>query len=294
MTSRQTYLGSLAAILAFSLWGVFPVYFKAVSDLPALEVLSHRVLWSAVLVGLLLMLSGHLKDVAAVFASGKLLALLVLSSLMITLNWLVFIWAVGNDMLLQTSLGYFINPLVSIALGVVFFKERLRRWQLVAVLIALIAVGNLVFQSGVLPWISLTVAFSFGFYGLLRKVAVVQAFAGLFVETLIVLPPVLAYLIYVDFQGTGSFARVSLQMDGLLVLAGVMTATPLVLFAMAAKRLRLASLGFFQYIAPTGHFLLAVLVYGETFTGADALTFCMIWLALAVYTLDSISALRKK
>ena len=291
--TRSTYLGSLSAIMAFSLWGIFPVYFKQVSDVPPLEVLAHRILWSAVLVGILLALTGRLKDVAVVFASRKLLGMLVLSSLMITVNWLVFIWAVTNDMLLETSLGYFINPLVSVALGFIFLKERLRIWQWVAVSIALIGVGNLVFQHGSPPWIALSVAFSFGFYGLLRKVAVVQAFTGLFVETLIVLPPVLAYLIYIGDQGSGTFMQVSLQMDGMLVLAGVMTATPLVLFAFAAKRLRLASIGFFQYIAPTGHFLLAVLVYGELFTSVHAITFGMIWLALAIYTVDSVVYLRR-
>ncbi len=292
-SSRQTTLGSIYATLAFSLWGLFPIYFKAVSNLPPLEVLSHRILWTVLLVGVMLLATGRGKDVAVVFANRKLLALLTLSSLMITFNWLVFIWAVSNDMLLQTSLGYFINPLVSIALGMVFLKERLRRRQMVAVVIALVGVGNLVYQNGTLPWISLSVAFSFGFYGLLRKVAVVQAFAGLFTETLIVLPPVLAYLIYLDYQGIGAFGRVSLQMDGLLVLAGILTATPLVLFALAAKRLRLASLGLFQYIAPTGHFLLAVLVYGETFTDADTITFGMIWFALAIYSADSIIEIRK-
>jgi len=290
---RATYVGSLTAILAFSLWGIFPVYFKLMSDVPPLEVLAHRVLWSVVLVGILLAITGRLKDVAVVFARRKLLGLLVLSSLTITVNWLIFIWAVTNDMLLETSLGYFINPLVSIGLGYIFLKERLRVWQWVAVSIALIGVGNLVYQHGSPPWIALGVAFSFGFYGLLRKIAVVQAFTGLFVETLIVLPPVLAYLIYVGYQGTGTFMRVSLQMDGMLVLAGVLTATPLVLFAVATKRLRLASIGFFQYIAPTGHFLLAVLVYGESFTTAHAITFGMIWLALAIYTVDSIAIIGK-
>jgi len=286
-------IGSLYAILAFSLWGVFPVYFKVVSQVPPFEVLSHRILWSVVLVGILLLVTRRMKDVAVVFSSKKLFGLLVLSSLTISLNWLIFIWAVTNDMLLQTSLGYFINPLVSVALGLIFLKERLRRWQKVAVVIALLGVVNLVLHNGSPPWIALGVAVSFGFYGLIRKVALVKAFAGLFIETLIVLPPVLAYLIYIGFEGTGTFGRGDLQMDGLLVLAGLMTATPLVLFALAAKRLRLASLGFFQYIAPTGHFILAVAVYGETFTRADGITFGMIWLALAVYTFDSIKAMRQ-
>ena len=291
--SSPTNMGPLYAILAFSLWGVFPVYFKVVSEVPPIEVLAHRILWSVVLVGVLLVVTRRFKDVAVVFSSKKLFGLLVLSSLTISVNWLIFIWAVSNDMLLQTSLGYFINPLVSVALGLIFLKERLRRWQTVAVVIALLGVVNLVFQNGSPPWIALGVAVSFGFYGLIRKVALVKAFAGLFIETLIVLPPVLAYLVYIGLDGTGTFGRINLQMDGLLVLAGVLTATPLVLFALAAKRLRLASLGFFQYIAPTGHFILAVLVYGETFTTADAITFGMIWFALGIYTFDSIKAMRQ-
>ena len=292
--SSPAFMGSLYAMLAFSLWGIFPVYFKAVAELPPFEVLAHRILWSVILVGIILIAIGRFKDVGAVFSNRKLIGMLLLSSLTITLNWLVFIWAVSNDMQFDVSLGYFINPLVSVGLGFIFLKERLRRWQWVSVSIALMGVGNLIVQHGTFPWIALTVAFSFGFYGLIRKVAVVQAFTGLFVETLIVLPPVLAYLIYVGYQGTGAFWRIGWEMDGLLVLSGVLTATPLVLFAMAAKRLQLSSLGFFQYIAPTGHLLLAVLVYGEDFSGSRALTFVMIWLALGIYSADSLNQVRQR
>ncbi|HER26870.1 MAG TPA: EamA family transporter RarD, partial [Rhodospirillales bacterium] len=242
--ANPSYLGAFFAITAFSLWGVFPIYFKSVSALPPFEVLSHRVLWSVVLLAILLVLTRRTNEIIIVFCNRKLLGLLTLSALLITLNWLVFIWAVSNNMVLQSSLGYFINPLVSVALGVVFLKERLRRWQMVAVLTALVGVGNLIFQSGSQPWIALTMAVSFGLYGLVRKVAEVRATVGLFVETLIVLPVALAYLIYVDVEGTGTFMRVSLNMDALLAFAGLMTATPLVLFALAAKRMRLGSLGF--------------------------------------------------
>ena len=238
------------------MWGFIPLYFKAVSHLPAFEILAHRIVWTVFFVGMLIIITGNFKNVHAVFANRKLLATLLLSSLLISLNWLVFIWAISHDMVLQSSLGYFINPLVNVALGLIFLKERLRLLQWVAVGLSVIGVGNLIIQHGTIPWVALTLAISFGLYGLVRKIAVVDAQTGLFVETTIILPPVLAYLIYIGIEGTGAFNPMDIQLTGLLMMAGLMTATPLVLFAIAAKRLLLSTIGFFQYIAPTGHFLL--------------------------------------
>lgn len=289
----QGLIGAAAALTAFSLWGIFPLYFKTVSHIPAFEVLSHRILWTVVFVGLIIASSGRGQHVRAVFKNKKLLGTLMLSSLLVSLNWLVFIWAVGQDRVLETSLGYFINPLVSVALGMFFLKEKLRRWQWLAVTLSVLAVANLIVLQGTVPWVALTVAISFGFYGLIRKVAVVDAYTGLFIETLLILPPILIYLTYIGVQGTGAFGFEDLKLDGLLMLAGVMTATPLVLFALAAKRLRLSTLGFFQYVAPSGHFILAVFLYNEPFTEAHKITFGMIWLALAIYTFDSVAARRK-
>ena len=246
-----------------------------------------------VFVGLIIAFSGRGHHVRTVFKDKKLLGTLALSSLLVSLNWLVFIWAVGQDRVLETSLGYFINPLVSVALGMFFLKEKLRRWQWLAVAMSVLAVANLIILQGTVPWVALTVAISFGFYGLIRKVAVVDAYTGLFIETLLILPPILIYLAYIGVQGTGAFGFEDLKLDGLLMLAGVMTATPLVLFALAAKRLRLSTLGFFQYVAPSGHFILAVFLYNEPFTEAHKITFGMIWLALAIYTFDSVAARRK-
>ena len=290
----QSLVGAFAALAAFSMWGFIPLYFKAVSHLPAFEILAHRIVWTVFFVGMLIIITGNLKNVHAVFANRKLLATLLLSSLLISLNWLVFIWAISHDMVLQSSLGYFINPLVNVALGLIFLKERLRLLQWVAVGLSVIGVGNLIIQHGTIPWVALTLAISFGLYGLVRKIAVVDAQTGLFVETTIILPPVLAYLIYIGIKGTGAFNPMDIQLTGLLMMAGLMTATPLVLFAIAAKRLLLSTVGFFQYIAPTGHFLLAVFLYNEPFTDAHKVTFVLIWMALAIYTVDTLIAHRRK
>ncbi len=290
----QSLVGAFAALAAFSMWGFIPLYFKAVSHLPAFEILAHRIVWTVFFVGMLIIITGNLKNVHAVFANRKLLATLLLSSLLISLNWLVFIWAISHDMVLQSSLGYFINPLVNVALGLIFLKERLRLLQWVAVGLSVIGVGNLIIQHGTIPWVALTLAISFGLYGLVRKIAVVDAQTGLFVETTIILPPVLAYLIYIGIKGTGAFNPMDIQLTGLLMMAGLMTATPLVLFAIAAKRLLLSTIGFFQYIAPTGHFLLAVFLYNEPFTDAHKVTFVLIWMALAIYTVDTLIAHRRK
>jgi len=287
-------MGVAASLVAFSIWGVFPLYFKSVSNLPPFEVLSHRIVWTVFFVGLLIVITGNLHKVRAVFGNRKLLATLLLSSLLVSTNWLVFIWAVTHNMVLESSLGYFILPLINVALGLIFLKEKLRPWQFIAVGLSVLAVSNLIWQHGSVPWVSLTVATTFGFYGLVRKIAVVDAYTGIFVETTLIMPPVLAYLIFVGFQGTGAFNPFDFKLTGLLMLAGLMTATPLVLFAIAAKRLRLATVGFFQYITPTGHFLLAVFLYDELFTLPHKITFGLIWLALAIYSVDSVVAHKRK
>ncbi len=299
--------GAIAAIAAFSIWGIFPLYFKVVAHIPAFEILAHRILWTVVFVGLLIVIIGRGQRVRAAFADKKLLATLLLSSLLISTNWLVFIWAVANDRVLEASLGYFITPLVNVALGMVCLREKLRGWQWLAVGLSVLAVGNLVGQLGALPWVALVVGVSFGLYGLVRKVAVVDAYTGLLVETTLIFPPILAYLIFIGIQGSGAFVPFNFSLAdftvgfstadiptaGLLMMSGILTATPLVLFVLASKRLRLATLGFFQYIAPTGHLLLAVFLYHEPFTTAHKITFGIIWLALTIYTIDNMTARRK-
>ncbi len=292
--SKDGLNGTTSALLAFSIWGGIPLYFKAVASVPPLEVLSHRILWTAAFVGLIIVLMGKTALLRRVFADKKLLKTLLLSSFLVSSNWLIFIWAIANDRVLESSLGYYINPLVSIALGMVFFKERLNARQWLAVLLAVCGVAVMLVRQGQLPWVSLALAFSFGFYGLVRKIAAIDALSGLFVETVLLLPPVFAYLVYIAIEGGGALGRAGPRMDVLLILAGVVTATPLILFTHAARRLALSKLGLLQYIVPTGHFLLAVYVFGEPFTTTHLVTFALIWLALAVYSADGAIKRRKE
>ena len=284
---NHTIIGAAAAISAFSLWGAFPIYFKLVSQVPAFEVLAHRVIWTVILLGVIILIKGNIDNVFMVFRNKKLLFTLMISSLLISTNWLVFIWAVAHDRLLEASLGYFTTPIVSIALGLFFLKEKLNCWQWFAVVLSILSVTNLIWSHGNFPWVAISVSITFGLYGLVRKIAKVDAFSGLFIETALVVLPMLAYLLFIGIKGTGAFGPAELKLTGLLMMAGVITATPLVLFALATKRLKLSTVGFFQYITPTGQFLLAVFLYNEPFLDKHMITFGIIWLALAIYSFHS-------
>jgi len=279
-------------VAAYGLWGIFPLYFRAVSHVPTLEVLCHRIIWSAVLLLALVALRRDWPAVRQSLRSPRTLLTLCTTTLLIGGNWLGFIWAVANQQVLQASLGYFINPLVNVLLGFIFLRERLRRWQSVSVLLAGAAVTVLTVRGGQFPALALFLAVSFGTYALLRKTASVDALVGLTVETAILTPAALAYLGYQMVSGRIVFLNASPPMDLLLMLAGVITATPLLLFTKAARRLRLATLGFLQYLSPTGHFLLAVLAFGEPFSLAHGISFGCIWTALAIYSIDAATGSR--
>ena len=294
MDNNKPLTGALAALAAFSLWGGIPIYFKAVSPIPAFEILAHRVVWTVVFLGIIITLKGSISNVFEVFQNKKLLLTLMLSSLLISSNWLVFIWAVAHDRVLEASLGYFTTPIVSVALGMCFLRERLRTWQWFAVGLSVLGVCNLVWSHGAIPWVAITVSVTFGLYGLVRKIAEVDAFSGLFVETALIVLPMLAYLIFIAMNGTGVYSPSNEKLSGLLMMAGLVTAIPLVLFAIAAKRLKLSTLGFFQYITPTGQFLLAVFLYDEPFLDSHLITFVIIWLALTIYSFDSLTAHSQK
>lgn len=289
---HDTTVGLCAALGAFIIWGIAPVYFKAVGDAGPLEVVSHRVVWTVVMLGGLVAALGRLDQLAAVFASRRLLQASLLSTLLISTNWLVFIWAVGNDLVLHASLGYYINPLVNVLLGMVFLGERLNRWQIAAVVLATIAVGNLILALGVVPWVSLTLAFSFGFYALVRKRAGVDPLVGLLIETSLMAPVGLAFLLWLGATDGGQFWTGGPWISFLLFVSGLVTGVPLILFLTGAQRLTLASIGLMQYLAPTMHFLLAVLAFGEPFTTAHLVTFAVIWTGLALYSWDAISRYR--
>jgi chloramphenicol-sensitive protein RarD len=281
------YTGVALATGAFLCWGLFPIYFKLVGAVPAVEMLANRVVWSLLFVtGLITVLRGW-PAVLAVFPNRRLVAILTLSAVVISLNWGVFIWAIANDRVLQSSLGYYINPLVSVVLGVVVLRERLRAAQWAAVGLAAAGVAYQVIGLGAFPWVALTLAFSFGFYGLIRKMAAVDAYSGLFVETLILSPVALAYLTWLEATGRGALGAGDWGLNGLIAASGVVTALPLILFVAGAKRIRLSTLGLLQYTVPTGHLLLAVFVYGEPFTRGNLVTFGCIWAALAIYTFDT-------
>ncbi|MFQ5993883.1 MAG: EamA family transporter RarD [Acidiferrobacterales bacterium] len=287
------FAGVLYGLCAFGLWGLSPIYFKAVDHVGATEVLGHRVVWSMLLLCGLLLLRKRGRQLLFEFRSPKRIGFYLLTALLVSTNWLIFIWSIHNDRLLEASLGYYINPLVNVVLGMAFLNERLNLWQSLAVALATIGVVNLVINSGTFPWVALTLAFSFGFYGLLRKKAGMDAVLGLTVETLLLSPLALVFLAGLAVHGSGSFAQGDLKTDVLLVSAGLVTAVPLVCFLEATQRLRLMTVGLMQYLAPTLNFLLAVVAYREPFTLTHLATFLCIWAALAVYSFDAFRSRRR-
>lgn len=271
---------------AYVLWGVLPLYWKMLPQVPALEILAHRMLWSLVFVLLLTALRHEWRALRAALRNRRTLLLSALSALLLSINWWLYIWAVNAGFVVETSLGYFINPLVNVVLGVVVLRERLRPWQTLALTLAVAGVAWLTFSYGALPWIALTLALSFGLYGLLRKTAPLESLQGLTLETLVLSPAALLYLVWLEGQGRGAFAHDGLGTTLLLIGAGVVTAVPLLLFAAGARRITMISLGILQYIAPTLQFLIGVLIYHEPLPRTRLLGFVLIWTALAIYTLD--------
>jgi chloramphenicol-sensitive protein RarD len=285
---RERRAGLAYGLAAYGAWGVFPIYLKAVRTVPVLEVLCHRVVWALVILLVLTGVRGELRAVADALRQRRALLVLSGSTVFIALNWLVYIYSVTHDRILESSLGYYINPLISVLLGVVLLRERLEPLMKAAALLAAAGVVWLAIGLGQLPWISLVLAFSFGLYGLLRKIAPVGALIGLTVETLLLAPLAAGYLVWAGARGRATFLSGRWGIDVLLLLAGPVTAIPLLCFAAAARRLPLSTIGFLQYIAPTLQFLLAVTVYGEPFDRARAGAFACIWVAVALFAFDSV------
>ena len=283
MTQRN--LGMTCALLAFAFWGLAPMFFKLLADVDPLLVVAHRVIWALLLIGTYLLLRDGRRILESLAVGPKVAVWLLLSALLNAISWLVFVWAVSNDQVLATSLGYFINPLVSVLLGMLVLKERLRLSGWVAVALAAAGTLYLGFYMGRAPWIALTLAFSFGFYGLVRKILPVGPLVGLFWECLWLAPVALFYLFVWLPQGDTFFGSVEPKQKLLLLLSGLVTLTPLVLFAAATRRLPLTTMGFTQYLAPTISFLLAVFVYHEAFELGHQVAFICIWLALVTYVL---------
>jgi chloramphenicol-sensitive protein RarD len=287
---RQWRAGLMFGVGAYLLWGVMPLYFKALAHVGPAEIVAHRILWSLVFLAALIALWRRWPAVRAALANRRALGLLALTAMLIAINWLVYIYAVVSGHVLEGSLGYYLNPLVNILLGVVILKERLSRLQIAATLIAAAGVVVLAAGAGSGLWISLVLAVSFASYGFLRKIAPVDALEGLSIETVILAPLALGWVLWLQQAGAGSFLAFGPATALLLALGGAVTAVPLLLFTAAARRLPYSTLGFLQYLAPSLQFLLAVLAFGEPLTRAHAICFGAIWTALALFTFDGLRA----
>ncbi len=286
--------GVLSVTGAYLLWGFLPLFWQSVQVVPAFELLCHRIAWSFVFVVLLLIGRKEWEWLRQARKNPKVLITFLVTAGLLAFNWFTFVWAINAGHIVDASLGYFINPLFSVLLGLLFLKERLRPWQWVAITIAAGGVIFLTLGYGAFPWIAFALAISFGFYGLLRKTAALGSLEGLALETTILFLPALAYLVYVEVAGTGSFGHAGATINILLAFTGVVTALPLIWFAYGARRVTLATVGILQYIAPTFQFLLGVLVYGEEFTDTRVIGFSVIWTALLIYSLEGIVQGRKR
>lgn len=292
--NRDTYLSGLFYALAcYATWGVFPLYWKMLSDVPAEQILAHRVIWSAVyLVAMLFVLRN--RNFLLYLKRPKTLGLLLVTGLLIGGNWGVYIYAVNHNHIVESSLGYYINPLVNVLLGVIFLKERLGKLQIIAVAFALAGVTWLTFHLGRVPWISLFLAVSFALYGLFRKKANLESLPGLLIETLLLSPMALFYLWFVNQQGTGVFLHTSLFTNLLLILGGPVTAIPLFWFGKAATRIPLSTIGFIQYLSPTLQLMIGLLVFHEPFSPVYLASFALVWTGLVIYSVSLMHEYRKR
>lgn len=286
-------VGVTCALPAFLIWGLSPLYWKALGHVPAFEILMHRIVWSFVALTPLVLATGRGREFVGACRDRRILTALAATTVIVGGNWFLFIWAINSGHVLQASMGYFINPLVNVLLGFVFLHERLRPLQSLAVGLAACGVVYLAIGVGEPPWVALALAVSFGFYGLIRKVAPVGALVGLTVETLLLSLPAAAYLVWLDTHAAGAFLRVDTPTDLLLMGAALMTALPLLLFTIGARLLRFSTVGILQYLSPSSTFLLAVVVYREPVAIGQWVTFGLIWTALAVYTVDSVHLYRR-
>ncbi len=291
---QQSRQGVFYALGAYTMWGIAPVYFKWLHGVPALEILTHRIIWSFFLLAGLLYVGRQSSQIRQTFRSKEKLRYLAVTAVLIAANWMIFIWAVNADHLLDASLGYYINPLLNVIFGMIFLGETLRKAQWVAVALAAIGVLIQLIVFGSIPLIAILLATTFGFYGLLRKKANVNALVGLFVETLVLFPVAAIYLLFIADSATSQLSHNPVVLNFLLVMAGVVTTLPLLCFAGAATRLKLSTLGFFQYIGPSMMFILAVVLYGENFTPDKAVTFAFIWCALILFSFDGLRNRKRK
>jgi chloramphenicol-sensitive protein RarD len=277
---------------AYALWGFFPIYWKFLHNVPALQVIGHRISWSFILLLAYIVLIGQWQAFRASAMNWRTIGIYSIAAILLSFNWLIYVWGVNAGFIVETSLGYFINPLLSVLLGVVFLRERLRPLQWIPVGLATIGVIYLTFAYGRLPWIALSLAFTFGFYGFVKKLSPLGSLHGLTLETAIVFPIALAYILFIDIKGSGAFLHNGPLVDIFLIGAGVVTTIPLLMFASAAKQIPLTVVGLLQYIAPTLQFLIGVFVYREPFDHAHFVGFSIVWVALLVFAVESYLANR--
>jgi chloramphenicol-sensitive protein RarD len=284
--------GILNGIAAYALWGFFPIYWKFLHEVSALQVIGHRIGWSFLLLIAVIVVTKQWNEFRSVALAPKVIGIYSIAAVLLSINWLVYVWGVNSGFIVETSLGYFINPLLSVLLGVIFLRERLRPTQWIPVVIAAVGVIYLTVVYGRLPWIALSLAFSFGFYGFVKKLAPLGSLYGLTLETGLVFPAALIYLLIVEINGTGAFIHTDPFITALLIGAGVVTTIPLLMFASAAKQIPLSVVGLLQYIAPTIQFLIGILIYKEPFDRSHLIGFGIVWVALVIFWVENYMAHR--
>ncbi len=287
----KNYLGLIYALSAYLWWGILPIFWKNLDHVPSLEIVTHRVIWACVIVFLIILLMREWSTFIALFKQKRILLQSIAASVLMTINWGVFIWAVTNQRIVETSLGYFINPLATVLFGMLFFGETLSKYQAAALLIAALGVAVMVFANGEVPIISLALAITFASYSVVKKKMSVSASHGLAIETLLMMIPAVIFLIYLESQGQNSFGG-DIKTDVMLIMGGLVTLVPLLLFAAAVSKMSMTALGMTQYIGPICQLFIAVLIYNEPFGQERQLAFGLIWLALVVYSVDQLNAQR--
>ncbi len=281
--------GLSAALGAFAIWGLLPIYWRTVSEAIPIEILSHRIIWSTVVTLLILIFWGKATQLITVLKDRNVVLRFMLTSLLLSVNWLTYIWAVNSNYIIESSLGYYINPLVNVLLGVVFLQERLRKLQWIALFFAFLGICYLTFGYGQFPWIALMLAVTFGLYGLLRKTAPLPSLEGLFLETAILFIPALTVLLYLTSQGQSDFIHQTINGRMLLIATGIVTSLPLLLFGYAAQKIQLSTLGVVQYLAPSIQLSIGIFVYGESFSKQQMIGFSLVWAGLLIYATEGIT-----
>ncbi len=290
---KKSNSGVLYAIGAYGIWGILPIYWKAMKQIPAGDILAHRIFWSFLFLAAIISGLRKWDEFRHAFTSVRSILAVSLASILISTNWLVYIWAVNSNHIVEASLGYYINPLLTIMLGMIVLRERADFWQFVSIALAFVGVGFLTYQYGRVPWVALTLAVSFAVYGLVKKLSKLSSLTGLAAETMMVAPLALGFLIFQISTQAVAYVDISLWMVAMIILTGVVTSVPLLLFAQGAKRVSLSTLGFVQYLSPSLSLLIGIFIYKEKFTHIDLISFSCIWVALAIFSLTRKEVLDK-